>query len=53
MEQSKIYPQCWGADEGKVFVRISDGEVMGEAISLGKDDSIENYKEVEIDQINE
>lgn len=52
MKQSKIYPQCWGADEGKVFVRISDGEVMGEAISLGKDDNIENYKEIVISKVD-
>lgn len=53
MKQSETYPQCWGADEGKVFVRIADDEVMGKFLSLGKEDSIENYKEVEIEKINE
>ena len=35
------------ADEGKVFVRKSDGEVMGFGLGLGSSDSIENYDEVE------
>lgn len=35
------------ADEGKVFVRKSDGEVMGFGLGLGSSDSIENYYEVD------
>lgn len=33
------------ADEGKMFVRISDGKVMGDGVDLGSDDSIANYEE--------
>lgn len=32
-------------DEGKLFVRKSDGKVMGDGIDLGADDSIDNYEE--------
>lgn len=35
------------ADEGKVFVRKSDGEVMGYGLGLGSSDSIENYYEAD------
>ena len=35
------------ADEGKVFVRKSDGEVMGFGLGLGSSDSIEIYDELE------
>ena len=35
------------ADEGKVFVRKSDGEVMGFGLGLGSSDSIDNYEEIE------
>ena len=35
------------ADEGKVFVRKSDGEVMGLGLGLGSSDSIDNYDELE------
>lgn len=35
------------ADEGKVFVRKSDGMVMGFGIGLGSKDSIENYYEAD------
>ena len=35
------------ADEGRVFVRKSDGEVMGFGLGLGSSDSIENYDELE------
>ena len=34
-------------DEGKVFVRKSDGKVMGFGFGLGSSDSIENYDELE------
>jgi hypothetical protein len=37
------------ADEGKTFIRKSDGFDMGQEISLGVNDSIENYKEVIIE----
>ena len=33
------------ADEGKMFVRISDGRVMGDGLDLGESDSISNYEE--------
>ena len=35
------------ADEGKVFIRKSDGEVMGFGLGLGYKDSIDNYDEVD------
>lgn len=35
------------ADEGKMFVRKSDGFIMGNGIDLGKNDSIDNYEERE------
>ena len=34
------------ADEGKHFVRKSDGALLGDKITLGADDSIDNYAEV-------
>ena len=34
-------------DEGKVFRRKEDGIIMGNGLSLGKEDSIENYEEVD------
>jgi len=40
--------KLYHADEGKVFVRKSDGFVMGKGIDLGVNDSIENYEEKEI-----
>lgn len=33
------------ADEGKMLVRKSDGQVMGDGVDLGVDDSIGNYEE--------
>ena len=33
------------ADEGKRFVRKSDGALLGDKITLGADDNIENYME--------
>ena len=48
-------PKHFFADEGKMFVRISNNDIYGTEILLGKinvndiivDDVIENYKEVE------
>lgn len=37
------------ADEGKVFKRISDGEVLTAHIGIGSWDSVENYEEVDAD----
>lgn len=34
------------ADKGKQFVRISDGQIVGERITLGTEDCAENYTEV-------
>lgn len=34
------------ADEGKQFIRIADGHYVGEHITLGTEDSAENYTEV-------
>lgn len=42
-ENSNIYR----ADEGRLFVRKSDGFVMGDGIDLGVADSIDNYEERE------
>ena len=33
------------ADDGKMFVRKSDGSIMGDGIDLGISDTIENYEE--------
>ena len=35
------------ADDGKMLVRKSDGQIMGDGIDLGVDDSIDNYEERE------
>lgn len=35
------------ADEGKIFKRISNGELLGEIISLGVNDTMKDYKEVD------
>ena len=35
------------ADKGKIFVRKSDGKVMGFGMGLGSLDNIENYYELE------
>lgn len=35
------------ADEGKVFARKSDREVMGFGLGLGSSDNIDNYEEIE------
>lgn len=40
-EKSRIYT----ADEGKMFVRKSDGRIFGDAIQLGEVDAIGNYEE--------
>lgn len=37
------------ADEGKVFRRISDGEVLTAHIGIGTFDSVDNYEEVDAD----
>lgn len=36
------------ADEGKVFVERSTGKALSEHITLGTDDSVENYSEMPI-----
>ena len=36
------------ADEGKVFVEKSTGKVLSEHITLGTEDSAENYSEIPI-----
>ncbi len=41
------------AKEGKTFIRKADGFDMGEEIWLGEFDTIENYEEREVEQINE
>ena len=50
MKQSKIFPNVWSADEGKTFIRKSDNVDMGDVISLGNGDSINNYEEVTINE---
>ena len=51
----KIYENYWIADEGKTFIRKSDGYDMGDGIQLGyinysegEKDIIDNYEEVEV-----
>ena len=39
------------ADEGKQFIRIADGHYVGEHITLGTEDSAENYTETEKEMI--
>ena len=34
-------------DPGKVFCRLSDGFIMGDAIDLGINDSINNYEVID------
>lgn len=43
----------WLADEGKTFIRKSDGFVMGTGIDLGVNDSILNYEEVDLTEEND
>ncbi len=33
------------ADDGKMFVRLSDGKIMGDGVDLGINDTIANYEE--------
>lgn len=40
------------AKEGYTFIRKADGFDMGDEIWLGDFDSIENYEEREVEQIN-
>ena len=35
------------ADWGKIFIRKSDGRIMGWGLGLGSKDSIENYDEMD------
>lgn len=42
-EDNKLY-KC---DENKVFMRKSDGFIMGSGLDLGENDSIENYEEID------
>ena len=37
------------AEGGKMLKRVSDGEVLGESLTLGKSDSADNY--VETDEV--
>ena len=37
------------AENGKVLKRVSDGEVLGKSLALGKGDSADNY--VETDEV--
>lgn len=53
MRQNENNPIHWIAEENNTFIRKADGFDMGEEIWLGIADSIENYEEVEIGQINE
>ena len=49
MRQNENNPIHWIADEGKTFIRKSDGFDMGEEMWLGIDDHIDNYAEQEIE----
>lgn len=42
-ENSRLYE----ADDGKMLVRVSDGNVIGDGVCLGDDDDISNYEEHE------
>ena len=52
MIQSKTNSKYWVADYGKTFIRKADNFNMGEEICIGVLDSIENYDERNIEQIN-
>ncbi len=41
------------ADEGKQFIRIADGHYVGEHITLGTEDDIENYAEINRELVTE
>lgn len=43
----KIDDYNYLSDEGKVFSHITSNEIMGWGISLGVDDSIDNYIEID------
>ena len=43
----QISPIDYEADDGKMFVRKSDGKVFGDRIQLGRNGSIDNYEERE------
>ena len=51
MVQDKNNTIHWIADEGKTFIRKSDGFDMGEEMWLGLTDNIDNYEEQEIEII--
>lgn len=42
-EKNKIYT----ADDGKMFIRKSDGKIFGDHVQLGQRSSIANYEERE------
>ena len=42
-EKSRIYT----ADDGKMFVRKSDGRIFGDHVQIGRNGSIDNYEERE------
>ena len=42
-EKNRIYT----ADDGKMFVRKSDGRIFGDHVQLGRNGSIDNYEERE------
>lgn len=48
MKQSENNSIHWIADEGMEFARVSDGLRLGTDLYLGTDDTIDNYKEIEI-----
>lgn len=47
----QINEHLYYADEGKVIVRISDNFVMGDGIDLGDNDSIDNYTEINSEEV--
>lgn len=50
MKQNENNSIHWIADEGMEFARVSDDLRLGTDLYLGADDTINNYKEVEITQ---
>ena len=47
MKSQEITLIKYQADEGKVFAKKSNGEIVGRIICLGVNDSIDNYEEVD------
>ena len=48
MKQCTENPCVYLANDGYTIIRIADGFDMGDVLWLGKSDTIDNYKEMEV-----